>query len=222
MRTGHAGRFLAIIALSTTFGLSGCQSWSQLGQPNGSRVPPPGTGTFQVPSNYYNGAAPKPGALGSNVPTTNWQSPSSSSGPSGVVTASATRPALDEVRGTIHNSANNIVREFQNGASEVVQAGARGATGALQTGTNRANEFIQNGTSRIVNTVDNYTDSAPSLRSTPPNDSFRSGSLSDSTRSDSTRSDSMPNAVPTGTPASRSLSDSPATSDVQLNWRAPR
>lgn len=216
MRTRHAGRFghagwlMTILAIGGAIGLSGCQSWSQLGQPSGSRVAPPGTGTFQVPSNYYNGAAPKTSSLGSSVPTTNWQAngTASSNSPStnstlGVVPASAMRPALDQVRGTINNSANNIVREFQNGASEVVQAGARGATGALQTGTNKANEFIQNGTSRIVNNVDNFTDSAPSLRS-------------------STQGDSISSSVSTGQSATRSLSDSSAESDVQLNWQAPR
>ncbi len=36
--------------------LSGCQSWQSGGFPlqNTTRVPPPGTGTFQVPNAYYN------------------------------------------------------------------------------------------------------------------------------------------------------------------------
>ena len=45
----------------------GCQSWSQVGQgfPAGSRVAPPGTGTYNVPSSYYNG--PKDGTAGAGT-----------------------------------------------------------------------------------------------------------------------------------------------------------
>ncbi len=56
--------FLLALALSIT----GCQAWSQMGQniPTGSRVPAPGTGTYQVPSSYYNNGA-KTGTVGSTV-----------------------------------------------------------------------------------------------------------------------------------------------------------
>ena len=46
---------LSLLALSVTT-LTACQSWSPAGTPlnNPARVPPPGTGTYQVPSAYYN------------------------------------------------------------------------------------------------------------------------------------------------------------------------
>lgn len=39
--------------------LAGCQSWQGAGFPvqNATRVPPPGTGTYQLPSGYYNNSS---------------------------------------------------------------------------------------------------------------------------------------------------------------------
>ncbi len=50
---------LITTALIVTCALStGCQSWqgSQFALPNTTRVPPPGTGTYQLPTGYYNNA----------------------------------------------------------------------------------------------------------------------------------------------------------------------
>lgn len=45
----------SLVALSLT-AMCGCQTWSTGGYPlqNVSRVPPPGTGTYQLPNGYYN------------------------------------------------------------------------------------------------------------------------------------------------------------------------
>lgn len=48
-------QFFSAITLAVLF-FSGCQSWQGANFPmqNGTRVPPPGTGTYQLPSGYYN------------------------------------------------------------------------------------------------------------------------------------------------------------------------
>ena len=98
--------FLSVVALAVV-SLCGCQSWSPGGFPlqNMSRVPPPGTGTYQLPNGYYNnntsattpsgqvmtagatgGLRPAQGAL----PTTNL---AASQGNAQVQTAQFTAPA---------------------------------------------------------------------------------------------------------------------------------
>ena len=53
------------------FGLTGCQAWYGGGYPlqSNSRVPPPGTGSFQVPSTYYNNAGGSVSQVVQGVPT---------------------------------------------------------------------------------------------------------------------------------------------------------
>jgi len=45
--------------------LAGCQSWQGTSFPiqNATRVPPPGTGTYQLPSGYYNNTGSSTSAL---------------------------------------------------------------------------------------------------------------------------------------------------------------
>lgn len=51
-----ATRFCCVAASIVGLCLTGCQSWQAGGFPmqNGTRVPPPGTGTYQLPNGYYN------------------------------------------------------------------------------------------------------------------------------------------------------------------------
>ncbi len=63
-------RIVSAIGVMSLAAMGGCQSWSQVGQgfPSNTRVAPPGTGTYNVPSSYYNGG--KGAAVGSNIPST--------------------------------------------------------------------------------------------------------------------------------------------------------
>lgn len=152
--------------------IGGCQSWSQVGQgfPAGSRVAPPGTGTYNVPSSYYNG--PKAGAAGAGTINGNASVTPTGSGtmgrtaafppaqtPNEVVPAAYQMPTVDQVRAGINNSAGAVLNDVSN----------------------RANQAIQNGTARAAATVQQYTppgfDSAPPAFAAP---SAASQSISDS------------------------------------------
>lgn len=89
------------IACSMIF-LCGCQTWSNGGYPlqNVSRVPPPGTGTYQLPNGYYN--------------NTTAVSPSGQ-----VMTASATSDGLRPASGGLPTTTLN---DFGNARSQVQQA----------------------------------------------------------------------------------------------------
>ena len=165
------------------FALCGCQSWSQVGQgiPGGARVPPPGTGTYQVPSSYYNnGAAPKAGTVSTNTQTPGAANTSTApvrtasaqalpSTGANVSTANWQVPSIDQMRSGINNSAAAAV----DGASQ------------------RANEFVQSGTSRAAAAVDQYT--SPLLASEPPQStSPASRSLSDSSQNGSQDTATVP------------------------------
>ncbi len=150
--------------------LGGCQSWSQVGQgfPAGSRVAPPGTGTYNVPSSYYNG--PKAGTASTAAPGGNaGVSPAGNTGrtaalpqgqtPNEVVPAAYQIPTVDQVRTGINNTAGAVLNDVSN----------------------RANQAIQNGTARAASTVQQYTpplydNSAPAFAA--PNSA--SQSISDS------------------------------------------
>lgn len=65
-------RFLAIAIGMTGAIASGCQSYPNLQLPNGTRVPPPATGSYTPPGQYYNNPAASPVSQSSNnSPTTN-------------------------------------------------------------------------------------------------------------------------------------------------------
>lgn len=220
MRRQVVGWVLASLAVS----VSGCQSWSQVAQgiPSGSRVPPPGTGTYQVPSSYYNnGAAAKTGAVSSNAQpaggtntaaaanntttasnTTTARTASQalpSTGPSaGAPTATTAQwqtPPIDQLRSDVNNTASAV---FNNVAS-------------------RANQVVQAGTARAAAAVEQYTDEAvgamippgappANLSATPAN--FAAPSTSASSR-------------PTSAATARSLSDKAPAEEPQLDWQAP-
>ena len=57
-----------IVALALT---TGCQSWQGASFPmqNATRVPPPGTGTYQLPSGYYNNTSTSSATLPQAVQT---------------------------------------------------------------------------------------------------------------------------------------------------------
>ncbi len=51
--------------------ITGCQSWSNAGLYNPTRVPPPPTGAFQTPSGYYNNTSPAPSQAKTPAASTN-------------------------------------------------------------------------------------------------------------------------------------------------------
>ena len=147
--------------------LCGCQSWSQVGQgiPGGARVPPPGTGTYQVPSSYYNNGVPKVGAASTSAPNiagapvrTASAQALPSTGPA-VATANWQMPTVDQMRSGINST----------------------ASAALDGASQRANQMVESGTARAAAAVDEYT--SPVLGSAPPQASSpASRSLSDSSQ----------------------------------------
>lgn len=121
----------------------------------GTRVPPPGSGTFNVPSNYYNG--PKAGTASAPVPSGNANAVPSTAGTTGrtvsyqqgqvpneVAPASYQIPTVDQLRSGINNTAGAVLNDM----------------------TGRANQAIQNGTARAADTVQQYT--GPVFDSAPP------------------------------------------------------
>lgn len=136
--------------------IGGCQSWSQVGQgfPAGSRVAPPGTGTYNVPSSYYNGpkaGTASTGAVNPNAgiaPVNNTMGRTASF-PQGqmaneVTPASYQLPTVDQMRTGINNTAGAVLNDVSS----------------------RANQAIQNGTARAASTVQQYT--PPAFESAPP------------------------------------------------------
>ena len=193
------------ILASGMIAICGCQSWSQIGQavPGGSRVPPPGTGTYNVPSSYYNnGAGAKSGALSSTdsapsatggqvrtasaqaLPSTNQQPAANSE----VATANWQIPTVDQVRSGVNNSA---------------------AT-ALNNVSSRANQAVQSGTSRAAAAVDKYTNPLLGAVQQPANPA--SQSLSDSSPTPTTG-----NSLPGASAAASRPADEP-----QLDWQPPQ
>lgn len=137
--------------------IGGCQSWSQVGQgfPAGSRVAPPGTGTYNVPTNYYNG--PKTGTASTAVPSGNASATPATNSTAGrtvgypqgqvpneVTPASYQLPTVDQMRAGINNTAGAVLNDVSN----------------------RANQAIQNGTARAATTVQQYT--GPVFDNAPP------------------------------------------------------
>ncbi len=141
-------RILSAISLACIVAALGCQSWSQVGQgfPSNSRVAPPGTGTYNVPSNYYNGPKPGtvsagPGNANSGVMPASHSTAGRTAGfpqsqtPNEVSPAAYQVPTVDQMRAGINNSASAVLNDMSN----------------------RANQAIQNGTARAASTVQQYT-----------------------------------------------------------------
>ena len=151
--------------------IGGCQSWSQVGQgfPAGSRVAPPGTGTYPVPSSYYNGPKAGTASTGAVNPNASVAPATSTMGrtasfPQGqmaneVMPASYQMPTVDQLRTGINNSAGAVLNDVSN----------------------RANQAIQNGTARAASTVQQYT--PPGFNSAP---AFAAPSNSSQSISDTT------------------------------------
>ncbi|MCC6509973.1 MAG: hypothetical protein IT423_12775 [Pirellulaceae bacterium] len=172
MRAVMSACYLALLVGA----VSGCQSWSQIGQgiPAGSRVAPPGTGSYPVPSSYYNtpkaGGVPSSpgsaavGASSSAVPAggaaqRSAAMPANPTG-SGVTTAAWQPPTVDQLRTGVNQSASAVINNA----------------------TTRANQVVQAGTSRAAAAIEQYTDAAPEVPvvdNNPPSLSA-SRSLSDS------------------------------------------
>lgn len=146
---------ISLICLVAAIG--GCQSWSQVGQgfPAGSRVAPPGTGTYNVPTNYYNGpkagtaSTAVPGGNAAVAPATNNTAGRAVGYPQGqtpneVMPASYQVPTIDQMRAGINNTAGAVLSDVNN----------------------RANQAIQNGTARAASTVQQYTQ--PVFDNAPP------------------------------------------------------
>ena len=155
--------------------IGGCQSWSQVGQgfPAGSRVAPPGTGTYNVPSSYYNG----PKASGVNTGAVNTGALNGNAGiaPNGTMGRTASFP-----QGQMASEVTPAA--YQIPTVDQMRTGINNTAGAvLNDVSNRANQAIQNGTARAASTVQQYTppgfDSAPPAFAAP---NSASQSLSDS------------------------------------------
>lgn len=150
--------------------LSGCQSWSQMSQsmPTASRVPPPGTGTYQVPSSYYNNQGAKTNTTTSttnpqgNVRTASASAPASGM-PGNVSTAAWTQPTVDQMRSDITNSTTAAINNLGTQANQ-----------AIQSGTTQANAAIQ----KLAAPVNNWAAGNPASSSFPTT-SAATGSLSD-------------------------------------------
>lgn len=148
MRMVMSGCLLAFF-VST---VGGCQSWSQVGQgvPGGSRVAPPGTGTYQVPSSYYNNGArtgavnstsnPAASIAASGAATTAAGSgtertasqPLPTTGAAGATTASWQPPTVDQMRTGINNTASAVFNDAGSRANQVVQASTSRAAAAVE------------------------------------------------------------------------------------------
>lgn len=223
MRRQVFGCVLASLAVS----VSGCQSWSQVSQgiPSGSRVPPPGTGTYQVPSSYYNnGAGAKTGAVstsaqpaGSNttaartaaqpLPSTGSTAGSAGGAPTAATTANWQIPTVDQVRSSVNSTAGAVFDDVNN----------------------RANQVVQAGTARAASAVEKYTDPAPSLRPVPAQATNQAAgpSMTQQPSNSSQASLAAPTSPaassrPSSAATSRTLSDrTTAQEDPQLDWQAP-
>ena len=137
-------RILSAISLMSLFAIGGCQSWSQVGQglPNGSRVAPPGTGTYNVPSNYYNG--PKAGTASTAAPNGNVSNNPLMNNNTGrtagfngqaqneVVPAAYQLPTVDQLRSGINNTAGAVLNDVSNRANQAIQTGTARAASAVQ------------------------------------------------------------------------------------------
>ncbi len=190
-------RILSAISVTCLVTASvGCQSWSQVGQgmPVGSRVPPPGTGTYNVPSSYYNG--PKAGTASTAAPTSNTGVNSATGSTMGrtasmpqgqmaneVMPASYQLPTVDQLRTGINNAAGAMVNDVSN----------------------RANQAVQNGTARAASTIQQYT--PPAFDNAPPAFAAPAPGSVPGTSSQSI-SDAPSTAATAGPP--------------KLDWQAPR
>lgn len=93
---------LTLVAACLNF--TGCQSWqgAAFPLPNASRVPPPATGSYQLPSGYYNNSATS--ALPNNSPTNQFASKNSSLSSTDGRIASTNMAASNPVRSNFSTS----------------------------------------------------------------------------------------------------------------------
>jgi len=166
MRLRGASYGLVCLALA----LSGCQSWSQMTQnmPSAARVPPPGTGTYQVPSSYYSNQGAKTNATTSTatgaaaVRAASATSPTSST-PNNVSTAVWQQPSVNQYVNSTNNTATAALNNLGTQANQTIQSGAAQASSAIQKSTDAIN---------------NWANGALPPGSVPPNSAAK-GSLSD-------------------------------------------
>jgi hypothetical protein len=207
MRRQVAGWVLAGLAVN----VSGCQSWSQVGQgiPSGARVPPPGTGTYSVPSSYYNNAA---GAKTGTVSTGAQPAAAAGSAATGASNNTAARTAAQPLSANSAGStaaapATATTAAWQVPTVDQMRAGVNNTASAVFDDVgNRANQVVQAGTARAASAIEKYTDPAPSLRPAAA----------------SPASAPATSPQPSAAAASRSLSDDAPADEPQLDWQAPQ
>jgi hypothetical protein len=169
MRTVMSGWLLACLVSA----VGGCQSWSQV--PGGSRVPPPGTGTYPVQTNYYNSGA-RTGAVSSNTnpagsaasttPARTASQPLPSTTTTGATTASWQPPTVDQMRTGINNTASAVFEDVGSKANQVVQAGTTRAAAAAEKYTAPVQQPANAPASRSLS--DSETSQDPQLDWQPP------------------------------------------------------
>lgn len=161
--------------------VGGCQSWSQVGQgvPSGARVPAPGTGTYQLPTSYYNNGArtgavstttnPAASATATGVARTASQplpSTGSAGATTGATTASWQPPSIDQMRSGINNTASAVFEDVGNKTNQVVQAGTTRAATAAEKYTAPAQQLPSSSASQSMS--DDQPSADTSLDWQPP------------------------------------------------------
>ncbi len=191
--------FFSAFALAG-FSICGCQSWQGASFPmqNATRVPPPGTGTYQLPSGYYN----------------------NSSNTSALAPANSMMQATAGVNGTGTLPATNLA------AATLASPLGAPANSSVSRSTYATTELTPSATTFApVSTVTaGYSNSPTSL----PNDSFASipasavvtASAAQSAAPSTTPQFSQANAA-TSAGNSASISDGGAPDESPLNVEAP-
>jgi hypothetical protein len=135
----HKSRNRAIALAAGCLLFCGCQSWSggALNMQNATRVPPPGTGTYQLPPGYYNNtsAATSNSQVMQASNTNSWQSagatlPSTSLAASSQVSSSQASNPINRYTST--GPSNNVVlpNAVTSASFDQVSGGSTGAVSA--------------------------------------------------------------------------------------------
>ncbi len=183
-----------LIAVSLSF--SGCQSWqgAAFPLPNATRVPPPGTGTYQLPSGYYNNNSTSSLPVGS--PATQLAGTSSGLTPGSGMYPTTNMPATNLVQP--HFATSPVASpNFQATGSNVA------ATGGVSTASFTASPDANNYSAVVA------------ARSQPVESTDFSSQIADTPQTWSTQS--PPNYSNSGTSAN--LSDSIRTEVPSLQWQ---